>query len=205
LTNLTELPPPTPFDLTRSSPWQPFVDYALAQGSALAEAERPESALLVTDGLLVRPNRRPCVAPFPAVVIDLDQAEAAFAPDSAMRPLPGLAAGLARLREAGIVVLWLSRLPAGRVGEVAGTLRASGLDPEGKDQFLLMRGNDDRKQVLREQASEDVCIVAIAGDQRSDFDELYDYLRDPNGAPGLEEMIGSGWFIVPPPLGPSAP
>jgi hypothetical protein len=205
LTNLTELPPPTPFDLTRSSPWQPFLDYALAQGSALAGAERPESALLVTDGLLARPNRRPCVARFPAVVIDLDQAEAAFAPDSAMRPLPGLAAGLARLREAGIVVLWLSRLPAGRVGEVAGTLRASGLDPEGKDQFLLMRGNDDRKQVLREQASEDVCIVAIAGDQRSDFDELYDYLRDPNGAPGLEEMIGSGWFIVPPPLAPSAP
>jgi hypothetical protein len=59
--------------------------------------------------------------------------------------------------------------------------------------------------VLRQQASEDVCIVAIAGDERSDFDELYDYLRDPNGAPALEEMIGSGWFIVPPPLEPSAP
>jgi hypothetical protein len=205
VTNLTELPPPSPSDLTGRSPWQPFFDYALAQGAALAEAKRPESALIVPDGLLAAPHRQPCATRFPAVVIDLDKAESAFAPDPGGRPQPGLAAGLARLREAGIVVLWLADLPASRVGEVASVLRASGLDPEGKDQFLLIRNGEDRKQTLREQASADVCIVAIAGDQRGDFDELYDYLRDPNGAPGLEGMIGNGWFLVPPPLEASLP
>lgn len=205
VTDLAALPPPTPADLAGSSPWQPFLDYALAQGAALAEARQPESALLVPDGLFAMPHRRPCGTRFPAVVIDLDRANTAFAPDAGAQPPPGLAAGLARLREGGIVVLWLSRLPAGRVGEMAGALRASGLDPAGKDQFLLIRGNEDRKQVLREQANADVCIVAIAGDQRSDFDELYTYLRDPDGAAGLEEMIGNGWFLVPPPLLPATP
>ena len=75
----------------------------------------------------------------------------------------------------------------------------------GKDQFLLIRNGDDRKQLLREDANQDVCIVAIAGDQRSDFDELFDYLRDPNAAIGLDAMLGDGWFLVPPPLESSRP
>jgi hypothetical protein len=203
LTNLTELPPPTPADLG-ASPWQPFIDHALEQGAALAKAERPQSALIVADGLFAAPNRRSCTTRHPAVIVDLDKAQAAFSPGPGAGPPAGLAAGLARLREAGVVVLWLSQLPAARVGEVAAALRASGLDPQGKDQFLLIRGGEDRKQVLREQANQDVCIVAVAGDQRSDFDELFDYLRDPDGAAGLDAMLGDGWFLVPPPLEPPA-
>jgi hypothetical protein len=205
VTDLTALPPPTPADLGGSSPWEPFLDYALAQGAALAEAKQPQSALLVPDGLFAAPHRRPCATRFPAVVLDLDKAKAAFAPEPGEQPSPGLAAGLARLREAGIVVLWLANLPASRVGEVASALRSSGLDPEGKDQFLLIRDGEDRKQALREDAGKDVCIVAIAGDQRADFDELFDYLRDPGSAAGLDEMLGDGWFLVPPPLEPSMP
>ena len=204
LTDLTELPPPTPTDLG-ASPWQPFFDHALANGTALAEAERPQSALIVPDGLFISPNRRPCTTRHPAVIVDLDKAKAAFTPDTGARPPAGLAAGLARLREGGIVVLWLSQQPASRVADVAAALRASGLDPEGKDQFLLIRNGDDRKQLLREDANQDVCIVAIAGDQRSDFDELFDYLRDPNAAIGLDAMLGDGWFLVPPPLESSRP
>jgi hypothetical protein len=154
---------------------------------------------------MISPKRRPCAKRFPAVIVDLDRASSAFTPDPAALPAAGLPAGLARLREAGIIVLWLSQQPASRVGDVAAALRASGLDPEGKDQFLLIRYGEDRKQLLREQANEDVCIVAIAGDQRSDFDELFDYLRDPDGAAGLDAMLGDGWFLVPPPLASSAP
>ena len=40
----------------------------------------------------------------------------------------------------------------------------------------------------------------MAGDDRADFDELYDYLRDPDGAITLEKMFGNGWFLTPPPL-----
>jgi hypothetical protein len=200
MTDLTALPPPTPADLTGSSPWQPFIDYALAQGAALAEADPPQSALIVPDGVFAAPQRRPCATRYPAVVLDLDKAKTAFAPAPDTQPPAGLAAGLARLREAGIVVLWLADLPASRVGEVASTLRTTGLDPEGKDQFLLIRSGEDRKQVLREDANRDVCIVAIAGEQRSDFDELFDYLLNPDSAIGLDEMLGDGWFLVPPPL-----
>lgn len=205
LTNLTALPPPSPSDLVGTNPWQPFLDYALAQGAALKEAERPQSALILSDGLFVAPHRRPCSQRFPAVILDLDKARTAFAPADGEQPAAGLAEGLARLRSAGIVVLWLTELPAAQVGAVAGALRSSGLDPEGKDQFLLVRGPDDRKQVLREQANEDVCVVAIAGDQRSDFDELFDYLRNPDGAAGLDAMLGEGWFLVPQPLAAPAP
>lgn len=206
LTNLTALPPPSASDLSPGAdPWRAFLDYALAKGAALKDAARPESALIVPDGLFVAPSRRPCAQRFPAVILDLDQARTAFVPAAGERPAAGLAEGLARLREAGVVVLWLTELPAAQVGAVAGALRASGLDPEGKDQFLLVRGPDDRKQVLREQANEDVCVVAIAGDQRSDFDELFDYLRDPSGAAGLDAMLGEGWFLVPQPLAAPAP
>jgi hypothetical protein len=58
--------------------------------------------------------------------------------------------------------------------------------------------------VLREDANRDVCTVAIAGDERSDFDELFDYLRNPGGAVGLYPMMGKGWFLVPSLTAPAA-
>ena len=141
---------------------------------------------------------RPCMARDTAVIVDLD---AASETGTATTPPPGLAAQLERLRSAGIVVVWISQRPASEVAEVAGSLRSSGLDPAGSDPLLLLRGPRDRKQALREEAARDVCPIAIAGDRKSDFDELFDYLRDPQAAAGLDSLIGSGWFIVPPPLG----
>ena len=63
--------------------------------------------------------------------------------------------------------------------------------------MLLVRGPDDRKQLLRADANNDVCVVAIAGEQRGDFDELFDYLRNPDAAIGLDLMMDNGWFLVP--------
>ena len=70
--------------------------------------------------------------------------------------------------------------------------------------MLLIRNDEDRKQTLRQEANLDVCVIAIAGDRRGDFDELFDYLRNPASALGFEGMIGTGWFITPVPFG-SAP
>jgi hypothetical protein len=138
------------------------------------------------------------------VVIDLDDESAPFAPERLTRAPSEVAEGLARLREAGITVLWISQLPASSVADVARALRTSGLDPQGQDQLLLVRNGEDRKQVLREDANRDVCTVAIAGDERSDFDELFDYLRNPGGAVGLYPMMGKGWFLVPSLTAPAA-
>lgn len=193
LTTLAELPPPSP---AAPDPWNEFVDYALRQVAGGTDEPPGRSVLLVSSASLELPRLRPCMARDPAVILDLDRAaESQSAPPSA-----GLAPQLERLRAAGIVVVWISQSPASSVAEVAARLRASGLDPVGNDPLLLLRTARDRKQALREEASRDVCPIAIAGDRKGDFDELFDYLRDPQAAAGLESLIGSGWFIVPPPL-----
>jgi hypothetical protein len=201
LTGLAELPAPP----DRETPWRGFADHALAQAAMVRDGQRPLSALLQKDTSLLRADRRECVTRHPAVILDLDAAREAFDPAAGARAAAGLAEALQRLREDKIIVLWTTQLPAARAGEVARALRAAGLDPEGADQLLLVRGPEDRKQVLREQANEDVCVVALAGDERTDFDELFDYLRDPAAGIGLDEMLGNGWFLTPQPLAAPAP
>ncbi|MXP40769.1 hypothetical protein GRI75_03795 [Altererythrobacter soli] len=200
ITSLRELPPPSGAVAAApvSERWEQFFAYTASKAQpAAGEASRLQSALLQSPPSIDAPVRRECPAQFPAVVIDLDDRSTPFAPERLSAAPAGTAEGLARLRAAGITVLWISRLPAGRAGDVARALRASGLDPQGQDQLLLLRSGEDRKQVLRQEANLDVCVVAIAGDERSDFDELFDYLRDPDGAVGLYPMMGDGWFLVP--------
>lgn len=199
LTSLTELPPPSGSTVPAAgAPWQQFFAYAQAGHPAReASADSLVSALLAQPPDIDSPVRAKCPARTPAVVIDLDDAGTAFVPDRLAKASADIADGLARLRQAGVVVLWISRLPAARAAEVARALRASGLDPQGQDQFLLHRNGGDRKQLLRLDANRDVCIVAIAGDQKDDFDELFDYLRNPGTAAGLYPMMGAGWFLVP--------
>lgn len=194
LTALTALPTPAG---AAPDPWAEFVNYALGQVTAGNGQPVGQSALLVSGASLGLPRLRPCMARDPAVIIDLDHA----AENAEASPPPaGLAAQLERLRAAGIVVVWISQSPASEVANVAAKVRGAGLDPAGTDPLLLLRSARDRKQALREEASRDVCPIAIAGDRKGDFDELFDYLRDPRAAAGLESLIGSGWFIVPPPL-----
>jgi hypothetical protein len=201
LTPLTELPPPSgvaPASDPLAGEWQRFFGYAREQSARLADQGRGQSAILAPGANLSDPVRRACPTPRPAVIVDLDPEEGLFVPDRLDPASPEMAAALAQLRHAGVIVLWIAQLPSARASDVATALRASGLDPDGRDQLLLIRNRDDRKQVLREQANEDVCVMAIAGDLRSDFDELFDYLRTPAGAAGLYPMMGSGWFLVPP-------
>ena len=198
LTGLTSLPPPA---ITAPDPWSEFVDYALAQVAGETGQPPPLSALLVSGLSLDLPQRRECKVPDRAVIIDLD---AEGSSSGAATPNRDLARQLERLRAAGIVVVWSSKRPASEVADVAASLRSAGLDPAGSDPLLLLRTPRDRKQALREEAALDVCPIAIAGDRKGDFDELFDYLRDPQAAAGLDSLLGSGWFIVPPPL-PSTP
>jgi hypothetical protein len=179
-------------------PWQKFFAYALASEDTNGRVSSGHSALLTFNPPIDMPSLRDCQTPVPSVVIDLDDGPGTLDPQQ-LKPAPaGVAEGLAKLRQAGIVVLWISQLPAARAADLAQALRTSGLDPLGADQLLLLRGPKDRKQLLREDANQDVCIVAIAGDRRADFDELFDYLRRPAEAAGLDVMLGNGWFIVPP-------
>ena len=188
-----------------ADPWRDFVDYAADKGAAMAGATttgraRGRSVLLEAGTPIGLPKLRQCDGKVPAVVIDLDSGPQAFVPGAARAPSPALVDGLARMREAGMAVVWITALPAREVTAVAEALKTSGLDPAGSDPLLLVRNGGDRKQVLREDAARDVCVIAIAGDRKGDFDELFDYLRDQSSGESLDYLLGAGWFIVPPPL-----
>lgn len=175
-----------------------FANYALAlAGRPLRGDEALPSALLARPGLLV-PEREPCRLPDYAVLVDLDPAGGAL--DTGNPPgMDGLADALKRLRGAGIKVVWSTALTADRAGDVRGWLRRGGLDPAGEDNLLMLRYTGDRKQTRRKDASQTHCLIALLGDERSDFDELFDYLKQPDAAVALDAMLDEGWFLAPVP------
>jgi len=199
MTTLTELPPPSGAFAPAQGPWRDFAAYARERASALTAGRPGSSALLTSESaLLFQPRTRPCSGREAAVAIDLDPGTGLFSPDASGQAPAEAAAAAAELREAGVIVLWVSQANANDVAGIAEALRSSGLDPTGRDPILLVRNEEERKQVLREEANETVCVVAIAGDRRGDFDELFDYLRDPRLETAFDAQLGAGWFLVPP-------
>lgn len=166
------------------------------------------TSVVTVDGFdIARPAFIPCGTLPPAVVIDLDDANAGLDPAlgerltaDRLRAEPGLAAELARLRAAGIAVLWLSDQGFEVDQAVYANLQASGLDAAGRDPLYAQMVPDDRKQGRRQEIASRYCVLAIAGDKRADAEEAYDYLVRPELAAPLESLWGNGWFILPLPL-----
>ena len=177
--------------------------YAAFAAYAIHHANSPEanSSLDVIDPAnpLAKPRRAQCGALAPAVMIDLDPGLSTFDPE-ALKPAPGLADSLAALRAAGITILWTSSLPVEQSEKIHFTLARAGLDPGRTDRLLLLNGEGDRKQARRNLAAHNWCVVAMAGDRRGDFDEAFDYLRDPDTKIPADALFGDGWFIAPPPM-----
>ncbi len=145
------------------------------------------------------PRRGQCGALPPAVLIDLDPGVKPFDP-SRSEATAGLAEALAAMRSSGVTVLWASALQVGETEKVRDALARSGLDPARTDRLLLLNGPGDRKQARRANAARNWCVVAMAGDRRGDFDESYDYLRNPDATIPADALFGAGWFVAPPPL-----
>lgn len=190
-----ELPPPTPLRRAFSG----MSDYVAAQADKDPVSDPRQSALLAAPGSLM-PDRSDCSIRPPAVVFDLDPASALFNPAAAVKADPELAPLLREFRSRDISIFWLSALTPLDAGAIRSRLVESGLDPAGRDGLLLMRHVDDRKQTRRHDVSMTHCLVAIAGDTRADFDELFDYLMDPSASLPVEALMGAGWFLTPPPL-----
>lgn len=189
----------TSFDPDFALMAQRTLDLVAAHKAAAANDPEtgPMSALLI-DPVALDGVRKPCLTEqSPAVVIDLDPEGATFVPPTGPTPLPEHAAALASLREAGIIIGWVSQSSISATGAVRNALEQSGLDPQGQDVLLLIAHDDQRKQSLRESFARSACIVAIAGDERADFDERFRYLRDPSVGAKPETLIGEGpWFLI---------
>lgn len=180
-----------------------FADFALAWAAKPKPENGGLSAVLTAESQLPQVQRVPCRQLAPAVVIDLDPDRATFARQAPGTAQPGLAARLSALRAAGVTVMWQSALAVDQASNVYDALRRAGLDPDGVDRLLLVREEGERKHTRRLAATRDWCILAVAGDRDSDFDELFDYLRDPAYALPLSPLRGAGWFTAPAPIQPS--
>lgn len=181
--------------------FDPFFSYASSPEFLMQPGTGPDraSAVLI-DATALRPDRMECAQGTSTVLIDLDPKGEELLPVDIGSASPALAQRLAELRRKGVAIAWISGLAADKENEIRIALFRSGLDPLGTDDVLLMRSSDERKQLRRDQLAQTSCLIAIAGDERSDFHELFDYLLNPADARALEPMIGEGWFLIPTPL-----
>ena len=184
------------------SPYAGFAAYALQQSVRLEAGEGVKSVILVPRVDMIKPETTGCEGKPLAVAIDLDDKTGGdWLSVKTLYRQNGLIEVLSSLRAAGISVIWLSDQPVAASKTISAILDEAGFSQSESDDFLFLdRGGEDRKQVRRWDAARHYCIVAMAGDDRSDFDELYAYLRDPDGAVTLEKMFDNGWFLTPPPL-----
>jgi hypothetical protein len=178
-----------------------FVRYGQAAARQASQGAELPSAIL-SDAIELDGKRRRCSAgEQPVAVIDLDPAGGIFAPPASPAKQPGLALGLAVLREAGVEIAWLSDLSTTQSGALRTALEQSGLDPRGQDIISLRRDGSDAKDQRRANLAGIACIIAIAGDERPDFDTRFKYLKSPEAGAGIEALIGDGWFLIEPLLG----
>ena len=129
----------------------------------------------------------------PAMIVDIDSAAGKAVAPSTLYGV-AFAPELAKLREDGMVIAWLSDAPQAEAQVVRARLLADGLSGAAEDQLLLDGGQ--RKQLRRLALSETHCVVAILGTELGDFDELFDYLKNSAAAWQLEDMMGEGWFLL---------
>ena len=200
LAPFTELPPPSTSDMTGSD----MLTDLFAKVTAVAQAdpftETKRKSAFLADPAALTPERAECAFAQTAVLIDLDPGDAEAPLDDGIGAPERLVRVLATLRAQEVAVLWLSRHTAVRAGAVRRTLLRTGLDPRGTDPLYLVRYADESKATRRADAAKDFCVVAILGDEKRDFDELFAFLKEENAALGLESLIGEAWFLAPDPI-----
>lgn len=195
------LPPPSGAAMPPAGfrSYDPLYSHALTQGSVPVVGSERRSVLLANPAALA-PDTRACSIHPAAVLIDLDPGAAVLDPEAARSAEQGLVRTLAALRAQGLTIGWISSTTADRAGAVRRALIGSGLDPVGRDELALLRYPEESKQARREDFAKQFCVVAIAGDERGDFDELFQYIKDPSVAAPLDALVGKGWFLIPQPL-----
>lgn len=193
----TTLPPPDGYGQSGGAVMAALRSYALDHAGVAPGTGKRVSALLSRPGDLTA-KRADCTAATPALFIDLDPGRGTFDPLAPGTADPALAATLADLRAKGFAVVWFSRLGENFASPVRTALAQGGLDPEGGDRIVLMRGIDERKQTRRDDLAALVCPIALVGDERADFDELYLYLKQTDAALALDGLIDHGWFLASP-------
>lgn len=213
----TALPAPV-VAMAGDAPYDGFIRFAMQQADRREDGRLRETVMLSGPPLNGSLSLMPCGFLPPAVIVDLDDGGvgggvgggiggtdgglnlSTVTVDTPVRAAAGLAEGLNELRRRDVAVIWMTSQPVDRLTTLSTLLQLNGLNPAGRDAIVLTRTSGERKQERRTQTAASHCILAIAGDRKADFDELYDYLRNPDSPTDSDRMIGAGWFLAPPPL-----
>ncbi len=136
-----------------------------------------------------------------AIIIDMDEAPGVELSDG---EAIGFGELLQYLRDNGIVIAWVSDRSTGELAEDLALLQGGDFPAMQADDIQLFAWLGLRKQERRWNFAATHCVLAIAGDRKSDFDELFDYLRDPDYAIRLDAWTDRGWFLLPYPAAVAA-
>ena len=183
-----------------SNAYLPFARHALGEAAKRSKGGAARSAVLTENVSLSQPQTIDCGAKPMAVLIDLDVAPGTPAEMDIQRQ-NGFGELLETLRESDIRIAWLAETDERQLKPILDLLR-EGEEPVIRDTDLMLVGlpGTYSKQERRWALAASHCVVAIAGDRKGDFDELYDYLRDQSYAIRLEVFTGRGWFELPHPV-----
>ncbi len=178
----------------------PFARYAIQAAIKRNSGASIASAVLVDKVSLSNPATISCEGKPLLAILDLDIAPGTPA-ELEVEKQSGFATILDAVRDSGIRIAWLADASETELQPVLDLLKSDD-DPvmDGDDLQLFGHSSGYRKQERRWQLARDHCVVAIAGDQRADFDELYQYLKDQDYAIRLEAYIGRRWFELPHPV-----
>lgn len=210
---------------------QTFAAMADYVEAAVARKGADGSVVLAPGSTPSAPRWTPCGDRPPAVIFDIDETallntganyDSARRGDPPFDParwavweaggaayvdaMPGLAAALARIRAAGVTVVFNSNREARFGAQAADALRGAGLGEAIPGETLLLKGDvapGSGKDPRRAAVAGRWCVVAMAGDQMGDFADAY---NDP--ALGVQarrrlvetaaasERVGRGWFLL---------
>jgi hypothetical protein len=177
-------------------PYLGLARYTLAQAQRRQDGQAVRSAVLIEQVSLIEPKAVDCGNKQLAVAIDMDAAPGETQIDG---DPTGFGELLEILRESDIAIAWLSDRNIGALGNDLAKLRSGAIPALKQGDIELFAYPGVRKQERRWSLAASHCVVAIAGDRKSDFDELFDYLRDPDYAIRLEAWDNRGWFMLPHP------
>lgn len=184
------------YGLDMSHPYASMAQYVLGRAAARAIGDEVPSAVLVEGVSLASPKTVPCGDKQSAVIIDVDTV-----PGATPLTQSGLATILDKLRSADVRIAWMG---SGSIAEIEAMLTQPNVAEYAlllqRDEILSAPEKGPSKQEQRWAFAKSHCVLAMAGDQKSDFDELFDYLQDPKYAAPLDIFNDRGWFTVPSPL-----
>jgi predicted secreted acid phosphatase len=218
--------------------WAGLVDYVAGR---IGGKDR-SGVVLAPGATLAAPSFVPCGPKPPAAVFDVDEtvllnlgAEAddlargavTFDGDrwdrfektgaNSVVATPGAKEALDRLRAMGLTVIFNTNRAAANAAQAQAAIEGAGLGPAVHGETLFLSGDDEsgsRKDGRRATIASRYCVVAMGGDQLTDFTDLYRIAssagaqaaprRASTGLPGIERMWGHGWFVFPNPVYGSA-